>query len=302
MKTTNVNSFDQTLKYKLYRTVYEIIHPTISKKNISSYRIVFNDDVLPVRVFYPKKVSNISRVIIYVPGVTEVTGCLGDYAEICRNISHETEELVIALDLDDIDSSSFLDVFDWCYRSFLYLRTELEKLGILDNNITLMGDSIGASTILGIVRKSGTKDSRLVLFYPVVSDACLDKSSKGIDSLVIKKIKKFYKEHVKNYNGTLGIVMEVRDKDNNILKAVGDTLVEIMNPGFVFFANIKGEDSVNFIVRSNCSVNAGLIAKEASIVAGGNGGGSPTFAQGGGKDASKVSEVLENVENSLRHE
>ena len=107
MKTTNVNSFDQTLKYKLYRTVYEIIHPTISKKNISSYRIVFNDDVLPVRVFYPKKVSNISRVIIYVPGVTEVTGCLGDYAEICRNISHETEELVIALDLDDIDSSSF---------------------------------------------------------------------------------------------------------------------------------------------------------------------------------------------------
>lgn len=198
MKTTNVNSFDQTLKYKLYRTVYEIIHPTISKKNISSYRIVFNDDVLPVRVFYPKKVSNISRVIIYVPGVTEVTGCLGDYAEICRNISHETEELVIALDLDDIDSSSFLDVFDWCYRSFLYLRTELEKLGILDNNITLMGDSIGASTILGIVRKSELSKSRLVLFYPVVSDACLDKSSKGIDSLVIKKIKKFYKEHVKN--------------------------------------------------------------------------------------------------------
>ena len=111
-----------------------------------------------------------------------------------------------------------------------------------------------------------------------------------------------YKEHVKNYNGILGIVMEVRDKDNNILKAVSDTLVEIMNPGFVFFANVKGEDSVNFIVRSNCSVNAGLIAKEASMMANGNGGGSPTFAQGGGKDASKVREVLENVENSLRHE
>lgn len=198
MKATSVNSFDQTLKYKLYRTVYEIIHPTISKKNISSYRIVFNDDVLPVRVFYPKKVSNISRVIIYVPGVAEVTGCLGDYAEICRNIAHETEELVIALDLDDIDSSSFLDVFNWCYKSFLYLRTELEKLGILDKDITLMGDSIGASTILGMVRKSEVSKSRLVLFYPVVSACCLDRNSKGIDSLVIKKIKKFYKEHVKN--------------------------------------------------------------------------------------------------------
>lgn len=198
MKATSVNSFDQTLKYKLYRTVYEIIHPTISKKNISSYRIVFNDDVLPVRVFYPKKVSNISRVIIYVPGVAEVTGCLGDYAEICRNIAHETEELVIALDLDDIDSSSFLDVFNWCYKSFLYLRTELEKLGILDKDITLMGDSIGASTILGMVRKSEVSKSRLVLFYPVVSACCLDRNSKGIDSLVIKKIKKFYKEHVKD--------------------------------------------------------------------------------------------------------
>ena len=198
MKTTSVNSFDQTLKYKLYRTVYEIIHPTISKKNISSYRIVFNDDVLPVRVFYPKKVSNISRVIIYVPGIAEVTGCLGDYAEICRNIAHETEELVVALDLDDIDSTSFLEVFDWCYKSFLYLKEELEKLGILDRNITLMGDSIGASVILGIARRSKIKDSRLVLFYPVVSAGCLDKNSKGIDSLVIKKIKKFYKEHVKD--------------------------------------------------------------------------------------------------------
>lgn len=198
MKTTSVNSFDQTLKYKLYRTVYEIIHPTISKKNISSYRIVFNDDVLPVRVFYPKKVSNISKVIIYVPGVADVTGCLGGYANICKNIAHETEELVVALDLDDINNLAFLDIFEWCYKSFLYLKSELEKLGILDNNITLMGDSIGASIILGMIRKSEVDKSKLVLFYPVISANCLDKNSKGIDSLVIKKIKKFYKEHVKN--------------------------------------------------------------------------------------------------------
>lgn len=197
MKTASVNSFDQTLKYKLYRTVYEIIHPTISKKNISSYRIVFNDEVLPVRVFYPKRVSNISRVIIYVPGAAEVTGCLGEYAEICKNIAHETEELVVALDLDDIDNSSYLEVFDWCYKSFMYLKLELEKLGILDNSITLMGDSIGASAILGLVRKSGVK-SRLVLFYPVVSANCLKKNAKKGDSLVVKKLKQFYKGHLRD--------------------------------------------------------------------------------------------------------
>lgn len=256
MKTTSVNSFDQTLKYKLYRTVYEIIHPTISKKNISSYRIVFNEDVLPVRVFYPKKVSNISRVIIYVPGIAEVTGCLGDYAEICRNIAHETEELVVALDLDDIDSTSFLEVFDWCYKSFLYLKEELEKLGILDRNITLMGDSIGASVILGIARRSKIKDSRLVLFYPVVSASCLDRNSKGIDSLVIKKIKKFYKEHVKDKKLLSNeIIFPDCNKDykyeNDMLFIVGnaDPLKEDI---FNYYNRINYDGRVEFLELEFC--------------------------------------------------
>ena len=60
---SSVNSFEKGFKYKLYRTVYEVVHPTISKKNISSYRIMFKDDILPVRVFYPKKVSNINKII-----------------------------------------------------------------------------------------------------------------------------------------------------------------------------------------------------------------------------------------------
>ena len=108
-----------------------------------------------------------------------------------------------------------------------------------------------------------------------------------------------YKEHIKNYNGTLGIVMEVNNKDNSALKVIADSLVEIMNPGFVFFANVKDVDSVNFIARSNCSVNAGLIVKNASIYANGNGGGSLTFAQGGGRDALKVKEVLASVEKKI---
>lgn len=108
-----------------------------------------------------------------------------------------------------------------------------------------------------------------------------------------------YKEHIKNYNGTLGIVMEVNNKDNSALKVIADSLVEIMNPGFVFFANVKDADSINFIARSNCSVNAGLIVKNASIYADGNGGGSATFAQGGGRDVSKVKEVLAGVEKKI---
>ncbi|MBE6158197.1 MAG: hypothetical protein E7160_05365, partial [Firmicutes bacterium] len=62
------NNFGKDNKYKLYRTMYEIIHPTISKKNISNYRIVLDDGIAPIRVFYPNKVSKLDSVIIYIPG------------------------------------------------------------------------------------------------------------------------------------------------------------------------------------------------------------------------------------------
>ena len=49
------DEFDLDNKYKLYRNLYEVIHPTISKRNISEYKIILKDDLVPIRVFYPKK-------------------------------------------------------------------------------------------------------------------------------------------------------------------------------------------------------------------------------------------------------
>ena len=54
--------------YKLYRTVYEIIHPTISKRNISNYKIIIEENLVPLRIFYPKKISKLEKAIIYIPG------------------------------------------------------------------------------------------------------------------------------------------------------------------------------------------------------------------------------------------
>ena len=53
---------------KLYRGVYDIIHPSISRKNISEYKIVLDEDIAPIRVFYPKKEISLEKVIIYIPG------------------------------------------------------------------------------------------------------------------------------------------------------------------------------------------------------------------------------------------
>ena len=111
-----------------------------------------------------------------------------------------------------------------------------------------------------------------------------------------------YKENIKNYNGTLAVIMKVTNKDINLLKAIADNLVQIMKEGFVFFANVKNDNSVNFIARSNCRVNAGFIVKQASISSNGNGGGSPTFAQGGGKDLSSLDSIFKYIEKVLEDE
>lgn len=120
-----------------------------------------------------------------------------------------------------------------------------------------------------------------------------EKNKKALENLDI------YKEHIKDYNGILGIVMKVYDKDVNVLKTICDSLIQNLNNGFIFLSNIKDNDSINFIARSNCSINAGLMVKKASIMANGNGGGSQTFAQGGGRDLSSLDAILKVVESSL---
>ena len=79
-----------------------------------------------------------------------------------------------------------------------------------------------------------------------------------------------------------------------------DTMLNEIGTGFVFFANIKEDNTVNYIAKSSCSVNAGLIVKSCANQSDGNGGGSPTFAQGGGKNAKALKDILDYVEKSLK--
>ena len=111
-----------------------------------------------------------------------------------------------------------------------------------------------------------------------------------------------YKENIKEYEDLKAIVMEVKNKDTNILKSIADNLVNEMGPSFIFFANTKEDGSVNFLARSTSRVHAGLIVKDASISSNGNGGGSPTFAQGGGKVQTMIPEIFAHIEKVLRNE
>ncbi|MBR2677961.1 MAG: alanine--tRNA ligase [Bacilli bacterium] len=104
-----------------------------------------------------------------------------------------------------------------------------------------------------------------------------------------------YREQIKEINGVETLIMEVKNKDLNILKSIADTIMNEMKNGFIFLMNVKDDKSINFIAKSNSFVHAGEIVKDASLRSEGNGGGNPKFAQGGGKTASKTKEIVEHI-------
>ena len=140
------DNFDNLIKYKLYRNVKSLLHPSISKSNISSYKIVFDDNMLPVRVFYPKKVSNMKDVVIYIPSDGKITDSYGRYSTISRDLAIKTNKCLIAIDYFDEDIN-YPNTFNKIYELVKYLYEELFKIGLTKDNITLMGDSFGATLV-----------------------------------------------------------------------------------------------------------------------------------------------------------
>ena len=87
--------------------------------------------------------------------------------------------------------------------------------------------------------------------------------------------------------------------DVNKLKDLSDKLADKVGKSVIVLALVSN-GKVVFVVKSKVAqVNAGMIAKLAATITGGNGGGRPDFAQSGGKDASKVDEALVAVNKEL---
>lgn len=165
------NEFDNEIIYKLFRTVTEILHPTISKKNISNYKIIIDEEILPVRIFYPKKVSNLDKAIIYIHGNGIVTDCVEKYSDICKKIASKTDRLVIAIEYNE-DKHKYKEMYNDVYNTVKYLYRELNRNTIESENICLMGDSTGANIISGInyLNDNEINIVKEVLFYPVVTN------------------------------------------------------------------------------------------------------------------------------------
>lgn len=95
-------------------------------------------------------------------------------------------------------------------------------------------------------------------------------------------------------------VTKVENFDGNAIKAGIEFMSQKLGESIIVLASektvaVKVSDS--FVKKG---INAGKIVGEIARATGANGGGRPNFAQGGVKDASKLDEILEKVENELK--
>ena len=195
------NEFEKEEKYKLFRSVKEILHPTISKKNISNYKIIIEENLLPLRVSYPTKVSNLQDVIIYIHGDCNITNSGGKYSEIISNLSKELDKTIISIDYQDVEKD-LKKSYERILETTRYVYDQLMEAGKTKDNITFMGDSTGASILLNVytnLEKEKKEIGKMVLFYPVLSGEYSGKTelksikeNTTVDHDLVKKLNSYY--------------------------------------------------------------------------------------------------------------
>ena len=137
---------------KLYRNIHEIIHPSISRKNISEYRIIIKDQLFPIQIFYPSKEVELKKVLIYIHS-KEI-----DY-DYYQDLALKTKRIVLVIDYQD-SKEKLIDTIN-------YIIDELNNNNIMNSSIGIMGDFDGASLILE-VNSSLVPSIKKILFSPTI--------------------------------------------------------------------------------------------------------------------------------------
>ena len=167
---------------------------------------------------------------------------------------------------------------------------EAQSLGIdLEFNVVL--DQEGTSSYKDIIyskNELGYVQNEVRLLEKKLKDEKVKLESNNIEE---------YLNNVEEINGVKAVLLRTSGKETNVLKSLADALINMLGKSLVFIANVN-DGNVMFICRSSCDVHAGLTVKRASQLSDGNGGGSPTFAQGGGK----TTENLDKIFNLIRED
>ena len=99
------------------------------------------------------------------------------------------------------------------------------------------------------------------------------------------------------------IARQVPDVDAESLRTLADTLKSRLKSGVIILAAPMAEGKVSLIVTVTPDLTkkapAGQLVKTLAPIIGGGGGGRPDFAQAGGKDASKITELLATAQKEV---
>ena len=97
-------------------------------------------------------------------------------------------------------------------------------------------------------------------------------------------------------NGATLIARQVNDVDKESLRTLADTLKSRLKSGVIILAAPMPEGKVSLIASVTPDLSkkapAGQLVKQLAPIVGGGGGGRPDFAEAGGKDASRITELL----------
>lgn len=105
-------------------------------------------------------------------------------------------------------------------------------------------------------------------------------------------------------NGITVICASLDDISMDALRALGDQLKDKLEVGYLLLASVN-EGKLTFVSMATDSavkkgVHAGNLVREAAKITGGGGGGKPTSAQAGGKDASKIADAFDAVKEIIK--
>ncbi len=114
--------------------------------------------------------------------------------------------------------------------------------------------------------------------------------------LIQKKLEDLseYENQIIEKNNKKYLFVKTENETSEVIKEIIQNIANKHSDIFIFWTNASNQN-INFFARSNTDISAGEIIKKAAELIDGKGGGSPTFAQGGGTNTSSIDEIIETI-------
>lgn len=158
---------------RLYRFINNIFHydffSFLGKKK--DYKVMINDNLMNVRVFFPKKKYKTKKAIIYYHGGGFVSGGIKSYSKLCRRIAKDLNKIVILPEYRLAPEYKFPIPLNDAYMFFENL-VQNDILNLHLEKYILMGDFTGANICIGVSYLADNNNlsiSKQILLYPMTN-------------------------------------------------------------------------------------------------------------------------------------